>query len=177
MRRKPSPDDLAIWAKVAGTVKALPGRTIRLHEPTTTAPGEVLPASPGKQPPRAKGPGPRARPAKLPSPKPPERLEPKRALRVIRERVPIDARIDLHGLTIDAARSALERFVLGAWDRGDRHVLVITGKGSLGEGMIRRLTPEWLAAAPIRPAVAGVQHADRRHGGEGALYVALKRKP
>ena len=53
---------------------------------------------------------------------------------------------------------------------------MITGKGTQGDGVLRRFTPEWLAAAPLRAVVAGVSQAHRRHGGEGALYVALKRK-
>jgi DNA-nicking Smr family endonuclease len=96
---------------------------------------------------------------------------------VVRERDPIAARIDLHGLTLDRARASLESFVVGAWRRGDRVVLVITGKGREGEGMIRRLLPEWLAAPVLRPMIAGVQAAHRRHGGEGAFYVALKASP
>jgi DNA-nicking Smr family endonuclease len=56
-------------------------------------------------------------------------------------------------------------------------VLVITGKGALGAGVLRRHVPEWLAAPPLRSAVAGLSEAHRRHGGEGALYVALKRPP
>jgi DNA-nicking Smr family endonuclease len=53
---------------------------------------------------------------------------------------------------------------------------VITGKGVGGDGVLRRRVPEWLAAPPIRPHVAGVSEAHRRHGGDGALYVALKRR-
>jgi DNA-nicking Smr family endonuclease len=55
-------------------------------------------------------------------------------------------------------------------------VLVITGKGMLGDGILRRRVPEWLAEAPVRAIVAGLSPAERHHGGEGALYVALKRK-
>jgi DNA-nicking Smr family endonuclease len=86
------------------------------------------------------------------------------------------ARIDLHGLTQDAARTALTGFVRRSVDDGWRAVLVITGKGVSGDGVLRRRVPEWLAAPPIREHVAGVSEAHRRHGGEGALYVALKRK-
>ena len=84
--------------------------------------------------------------------------------------------IDLHGLGQDQARVALERFVLDCWNAGDRAVLVITGKGLRGDGVLRRMTPEWLAAPHLREIIAGVAESHRRHGGEGALYVALKRK-
>ena len=55
--------------------------------------------------------------------------------------------------------------------------MVITGKGSRGDGVLRRYAPEWLGSPDLRDIVAGVAEAHRRHGGEGALYVALKRRP
>jgi DNA-nicking Smr family endonuclease len=87
-----------------------------------------------------------------------------------------DARIDLHGLSQDGARSALTGFLEGCVRRGVRGVLIITGKGALGDGVLRRRVPEWLGEAPLRPIVAGISEAHRRHGGGGALYVALKRR-
>ena len=92
------------------------------------------------------------------------------------EKDALAARIDLHGLTHDAARAALTRFIERSVAEGWRAVLVITGKGVGGDGVLRRRAPEWLAAPPIRPHVAGVSEAHRRHGGDGALYVALKRR-
>jgi DNA-nicking Smr family endonuclease len=53
---------------------------------------------------------------------------------------------------------------------------VITGKGVGGDGVLKRRVPDWLAAPPLRDHIAGLSEAHRRHGGEGALYVALKRK-
>ena len=105
----------------------------------------------------------------------PELIEPGRRRRLIRERDPIAAVIDLHNMTQDVARTALTGFVLRAQAQGERAVLVITGKGALGDGVLRRRVPEWLADPPLRNAVAGVSEAHRRHGGEGALYVALRR--
>ena len=88
----------------------------------------------------------------------------------------VAARIDLHGMTQDAARAALTRFIARSAEEGWRAVLVITGKGVSGDGVLRRRAPEWLAEPPIRAHIAGVSEAHRRHGGEGALYVALKRR-
>jgi DNA-nicking Smr family endonuclease len=172
VKRPPRPEELRLWAQVAETVKPLPGR--RVAKP---AAGEVTEA--GALPPKLEGRQPKAAPARTLKPKAPampEPLEPNRARRVVREQDPIAARIDLHGLTLDRARPALEAFLFGAFDRGDRVVLVITGKGVQGEGMLRRLTPEWLSSPPLRPLIAAVQSAHRRHGGDGALYVALKRR-
>jgi DNA-nicking Smr family endonuclease len=81
----------------------------------------------------------------------------------------------LHGLNQDQAREVLTRFILGSWAEHRRTVMVITGKGALGDGILRRRVPEWLGDPPLRAVVAGLSEAHRRHGGEGALYVALKR--
>jgi len=109
-------------------------------------------------------------------PVPPAAVDAALHRRLTRGRDAIAARIDLHGLTHDAARAALTAFVGRAVENGWRAVLVITGKGVSGDGVLRRRVPDWLAEAPIREHVAGVSEAHRRHGGEGALYVALKRK-
>jgi DNA-nicking Smr family endonuclease len=96
--------------------------------------------------------------------------------RITRGRDAIAARIDLHGMTQDVARAALTGFVRRAVGEGWRAVLVITGKGVSGDGVLKRRVPDWLAAPPLRDLIAGVSEAHRRHGGEGALYVALKRQ-
>ena len=190
MKRPLRPEEHRLWSVVAATLHPLPGRHTALAPPEgeaaspiapapAKAPGQKLP--PGKMPPKTSAPGPApALPPRPASPWPgPDLIEPNRHHRIVRERDPIAARLDLHGLTYDAARSTLDAFLLRAWDENHRAVLVITGKGSrgTGDGTLRRATPEWLAAAHLRPIVAGVSEAHRRHGGGGALYVALKRKP
>jgi DNA-nicking Smr family endonuclease len=109
------------------------------------------------------------------SPRSPAPIEPLRKRRIARERDPIEARLDLHGLDQDRARVALHDFLQRAYGQGLRAVLVITGKGALGDGVLRRRTPDWLSEPAVRPLIAGVSPAERRHGGEGALYIALKR--
>ena len=94
-----------------------------------------------------------------------------------------EARIDLHGMTVADAHGALAEFILRAQARGFRLVLVITGKGDGGDvgltpvarGVLRRQVPEWLRLPPLSSAVLDVTPAHRRHGGDGALYVYLKR--
>lgn len=120
-------------------------------------------------------PGPAKSKRKAPAP-PPGAIEPNRKRRIERAREDIGARLDLHGMDQDRARAALHAFLLRAYADGLRAVLVITGKGALGDGILRRRTPEWLAEAPVRAIVAGVSEAARTHGGAGALYVALKRR-
>lgn len=168
MKRPPRPEELALWARVAETVKPLPGRKVVKVAAKPAEPLALPPKKPGAViPPKA---------AKVAKPKPPpEPLEPNRSRRVVKEREPITARIDLHGHTLERARAVLERFVFASVERGDRLVLVITGKGDGGRETLKAMTPMWLSQPPLRALVAGVQSADKRHGGEGALYVALKR--
>ncbi len=118
---------------------------------------------------------PPARP-KPKTPLAPDPIEPLRKRRIARERDPIEARLDLHGLDQDRARVVLHGFLQRAYDQGFRAVLVITGKGTLGDGVLRRRAPDWLAETEVRPLIAGFSPAERRHGGKGALYIALKRR-
>ena len=102
--------------------------------------------------------------------------------RVRRGQVPIDADIDLHGMRQHQAHAALTRFVLARAARGDRTLLVITGKGlkktgygALAErGVLRHMLPRWLNEADLKPYIAGWEVSARHHGGEGAFYVRLK---
>jgi DNA-nicking Smr family endonuclease len=102
--------------------------------------------------------------------------------RVARGRQAIDARIDLHGLTQAQAHAALLRFMRTASARGARLVLVITGKGSKDlarseneRGVLRRQVPQWLGSPDFRNLVIGFEDAHIAHGGEGALYVRVRR--
>jgi len=99
--------------------------------------------------------------------------------RVASGRHTIDARIDLHGRTQTEAYSALLSFIARSQSRGARMVLVITGKGTdrggEGRGVLRRQVPMWLALPELRASVIGFEPAAPAHGGEGALYVRLRR--
>jgi DNA-nicking Smr family endonuclease len=107
--------------------------------------------------------------------------------RVGRGREPIDARFDLHGLTQTEAHAALRRFLHRAQAEGARTVLVVTGKGtgkSLDargndaapeRGVLKRQVPLWLALPEFRALVIGFEEAHASHGGQGALYVRLRR--
>ncbi len=179
MKRKPGPDELRLWGIVTATVRPSAGRS-----PVKPPPEEAAPVKGAKSPkpitptvtvkpfvPDAHKKGPKPAPIQ-----PPQAIEPGRKRRLTRERDPIDLKLDLHGLDQDRARAALIAFLLRAQDEGVRAVLVITGKGYTGDGVLRRRTPEWLAEPGLRHVVAGVSTAHGRHGGEGALYVALKRR-
>lgn len=99
--------------------------------------------------------------------------------RVARGKDEIDGRLDLHGLTQSEAHAALLRFLRTASSRGARLVLVITGKGARateGErGVLKRQVPHWLGLPEFRALVIGFENAHIAHGGEGALYVRVRR--
>ena len=93
-----------------------------------------------------------------------------------------EARIDLHGMTLAEAHVALTGFILMSRTLGRRLVLVITGKGRsrggsapMQPGALRQQVPDWLRLPPLGEAVLQVAPAHRRHGGEGAYYVYLRR--
>ncbi|MDZ4790100.1 MAG: Smr/MutS family protein [Hyphomicrobiales bacterium] len=105
-------------------------------------------------------------------------------------RAAIDARLDLHGMRQQEAHAALKSFLHSAQSRGARVVLVITGKGGRRKtsereffpysddepGVLKRLTPRWLQDADLRHLVVSFGASSAQHGGDGALYVRL-RKP
>lgn len=100
--------------------------------------------------------------------------------RMIKGKMPIEGRLDLHGHTKESAHRALDAFIKGAYSAGRRCVIVITGKGlriESGEvGVLRQSVPQWLNGPVLRPMVLAFSHATPKDGGEGALYVLLKRK-
>ncbi|HWF01665.1 MAG TPA: Smr/MutS family protein [Caulobacteraceae bacterium] len=173
--------DQRLWAVVAATVRPLKGRTAPapglppapIAGAKTAATARAAPSAKPAPPPRS--PSPRSPSPRSTAAAPPEEIEPSRLHRIDRGRDEVTAVLDLHGLDQDAARRALESFVVHHFAAHHRTVLVITGKGLLGDGVLRRRAPQWLAEPPLRAMVAGISEAHRRRGGEGALYVALKR--
>jgi DNA-nicking Smr family endonuclease len=98
--------------------------------------------------------------------------------KLARGHLTLEARIDLHGLIQSDAHGILLDFLLRAHDRGLRHVLVITGKGSSfgSEGALKRAVPLWFSKPEFRFLISSYEPAARQHGGEGALYVRLSRR-
>ncbi len=193
MKRNLRPEEKRLWSVVTATVRPAHGLGTQrgaaqeVSALLTAAALSISPPAPTKKLPPGKFKKPVKTKAAAATPKPvlkppqpqivePEPIEPSRHRRIARERDPLDRRLDLHGMDQDRARRTLIDFLLRAHDEGTRAVLVITGKGSLGEGVLRRRAPDWLAEPVLREVVAGVSPADRRHGGDGALYVALKRR-
>lgn len=192
MAKKPPPkpekngpeDDKRLWKLVASTVTPrAPEKPEKMRSKARIRPVTTATAMPAEVPTHLASIAPlRVAPEELkPAPvkvlkKPADRIEPNRKRRIAKAHDPIGARLDMHGLDQDQARATLEGFIRRAYDDGHRAVLVITGKGKVGHGVLKQRTPEWLAGPAVREMIAGVSTADQRHGGEGALYVALKRK-
>lgn len=103
-------------------------------------------------------------------------IEDKTVKNLTKGKVQIDSRIDLHGMTQDRARYALMDFLQMAQKSGDRIVLVITGKGNEGRGVLRANVPRWLALPEFSGLVNGFRTSHPAHGGDGALYVRLRKR-
>ncbi len=105
--------------------------------------------------------------------------------RLRRGKLTPEAKLDLHGMTLDQAHGALSRFVMRAHGAGKRLVLVVTGKGKdrdsggpipVRYGVLRHNVPQWLCLPPLAPLVLQVTEAHISHGGGGAYYVYLRRQ-
>lgn len=191
--RKPrhlSPEDRAIWDTVAKRVEPL--------HPTLTEP-KVEPAPTPKAAPAPKEQAPFFEVGSKADTHRPDRILPGigHALRAApvqmdskafgkmsRGKIKPEARIDLHGMTLDEAHPALLSFILGAQDDGKRLVLVITGKGKIRhddsimsgrKGVLRHHVPQWLRLPPLAAKILEIRPAHIRHGGDGAYYVYLRK--
>ncbi|MDO9412801.1 MAG: Smr/MutS family protein [Pseudolabrys sp.] len=180
-RRGLTYEDRVLWTTIAKSIKPLRAEAKNVASDDPEAPEAVKP--PLKHPPKFIKPAKVQKtfaPAAAPPPKPVapsmEPLTRRAKSRVAKGRQGIDARLDLHGFTQHEAHSVLLRFLRTAHDRDARLVLVITGKGRGGEmGVLRRQVPQWLGLPEFRSLVVGFEDAAITHGGEGALYIRVRR--
>lgn len=175
-RGKLNAEDRILWGKVARSTRPMPGRLEDLLEfeeelaevavtpaapdPSANLLGQTVAAEPQKKPGGVHHP-----------------LEKPVKRKLSRGHLALEARIDLHGLIQSEAHGILLDFLIRAHERGLRHVLVITGKGSsLGsDGALKRAVPLWFSKTEFRYLISSYETAARQHGGEGALYVRLSR--
>ncbi|CAN7492198.1 Smr/MutS family protein [Rhizobium rhizogenes] len=179
--RKLSSDERVLWGRVAKSTRPMPGRhadmesfdevlaaearaeeTARVEKTKaapTTADSQLSP-TPAKQPSGTHHP--LERPVKR---------------KIAKGRLALEARIDLHGLIQSEAHVMLLDFLFRAHERGLRHVLVITGKGSSmgSDGALKRAVPLWFSKPEFRFLISSYETAAQHHGGEGALYIRLSR--
>ncbi|MCM2561985.1 Smr/MutS family protein [Lutimaribacter sp. EGI FJ00015] len=189
-RRRLRPEEVELWRKVADTAQRLhPERTA--HETPHPKP------KPAKQPKtrmsdftlgqsaqpmgRSHDLAPSLRDA---MDRAPVAMDRKTFTRMKKGKLTPEARIDLHGMTLDRAHSALMRFILTQHSKGRRLALVITGKGRdrdgdgpipVRRGVLKHQVPQWLSTPPLAQAVLQVVPAHASHGGDGAYYVYLRR--
>jgi DNA-nicking Smr family endonuclease len=173
--RSLSEEERALWESVAKQVKPLRKKP-RAAKPLNggLAPqADSLPAVPLRPTPSVQAAKSRPSPPLAP-------LGRRERSRLSRGRSEIDARIDLHGMTQMRSHRALLSFLQRAHADGATFVLVITGKGKVGgaeeeRGVLRRQVPHWLSLPEYRALVVGYEEAHIGHGGEGALYVRIRR--
>jgi DNA-nicking Smr family endonuclease len=173
--------DAELWARVATSAKPIAkGRIAPAVEAPKPRPKQKTNDAP---PPPKPAPKPVAKPA--PTAKG-EALTRQTARQLERGKLPVEARLDLHGMRQREAHAALRRFLKSAQGKGYRHVLVITGKGAAADttrpfyeseerGVLRQAVPHWLTAPDLAAVVLSYSEAPRRLGGEGALYVRLRK--
>ena len=172
------PDDAGLWRRAMRNVAPLPGRPqhhppLPGRDPGITGEGRVggkadgAPAVQPKQPPATP----------LPSLDRFAGVDRATAERLKRGRYPVEARLDLHGMTQVEAHRALSGFVGRSRAAGRRCVLVITGHGRMSGGVLKAAVPRWLNEPGLRPDVLAITPAQPRAGGDGALYVLLRRQP
>lgn len=179
--RRLSPDEAALWAKVMATVRPIAARPVRVAQPM---PAPASPPAPARKP--------AGRVPPLPAPPPPRAVTRPLAQhatldggwdrRLGRGTVAPDATVDLHGHSLASAHGLLDSALDRAIARGDRVVLLVTGKPPRAEserpharGAIRAAVHDWLHASRHADAIAAVRGAHPRHGGAGALYIVLRR--
>jgi DNA-nicking Smr family endonuclease len=174
-RRRLSSDERVLWKGVTRSIAPL--RKVTPPETDEDVPALAPPA-----------PRQRAKPAPMtaalaappkPAPPPLAPLARKTKKRIARGATTIDGRLDLHGMTQAEAHDVLFRFLRAKQARGSKVVLVITGKGARGgdggRGVLNRMVPLWLHLPEFRSLILGFETAAASHGGEGALYVSLRK--
>jgi DNA-nicking Smr family endonuclease len=169
--KKLTDEDRVLWNLVAKSATPLKGKKPVEAETPKTAAEEKMPSAAA------------AAAATAQAPAPPKRQHITHVLdrptldKLSKGKLPIEGRVDLHGMTQSVAHALLLSFLQRAHASGVRYVLVITGKGfsSGGDGVLKRQVPAWLSTPPFRALVSSHDLAARNHGGEGALYIRLRK--
>lgn len=192
--RKPRPDELDLWRKVAKTTdRPLPEQLSAPAKPEASRKKSIEVQEPQFAKALPKRMGGKQQPSTsvnlAPSltdqfGKQSVQMDKKAFGNMIKGKLSPEARLDLHGMTLDRAHGVLTRFVMREHAAGKRLVLVITGKGKIRDeagpipvrtGVLRHQVPQWLSSPPLKSIVLQVSPAHQKHGGVGAYYVYLRR--
>lgn len=155
-RSSKTPKDYYLWNRVARTVSPLKKGSASPQKEEFAAmfrSGEAL------SPPRKMGKGP---------------ISQRQDKKTRRGQIVIDGKIDLHDMTQAEAFDALQRTLIRSYNQNKKCLLVVTGKGVRGRGVLRQSLPKWLEHPDMRPMIAEFAQAHIRHGGSGAWYVFLR---
>ena len=174
--------EAALWARVSETVTPLTGRRAARAAPPVDAEAPATPPPAGKTPKRGV-PSLAPAPPPLPTTGPGPGLDTSWERKLARAAIAPDFTLDLHGHTLDQAHARLDSGLMQAKAMGARLVLLVTGKSrpvdaadrGTRRGAIRAKVLDWLAAGPHASDIAAIRKAHRRHGGDGALYLVLRR--
>jgi len=166
--RKLNPDEAALWKQVARTIRPLKSADSAIGSSGTEPPPVLL------------DPIPQVRPSSKRSLALGDGLDGGWERRLRAGSIEPDRTLDLHGITMDSAWTAIDRLLDRAWTSRHRVVLLVTGRErpdseAGGRGRIRAAVRDWLAASRHAPHIAAVRTAHRRHGGSGSLYIILRR--
>lgn len=171
-------DGTSAWQKLAEQTRRLSAAQRNRHiesrpdKPKSAAPRKTVKTQTAQRPMQPSAQTPEA----AASSKPPQPLiDAKARRRLSRGRDPIDATLDLHGMTLAEGEAALRGFIAYHRAQGHKWVLVITGKGVRGEGRLRAALPQWLDKPPLAGQIVEFDHAAISHGGNGAFYLRLRR--
>ena len=191
MERRLSAEERALWARVMATVKPMPGREpVKPEKPLPfrggvgggAVPQATRPIARPHPTPSPEGEGLRKTKTAPPTPTPGTTLDGRWDKRLSRGMVQPDATVDLHGHTLNSAYAMLDDALGRSIARGDRVILLITGKPPRPDserpharGAIRAAVGDWLHASRHADSIAAVRGANPRHGGSGALYIVLRR--
>ena len=177
-RRSLSEEERALWESVAKDTKPLRKKPRVTKAPANSHAADGQAAVKLVEPSLMK-PIPSDKISQRPAPPPLAPLARRERAQLSRGKKQIEARLDLHGMTQTRAYRELSGFLHRAHSNGLSFVLVITGKGKIGaeseRGVLRRQVPQWLALPEFRSLVVGFEQAHIGHGGEGALYVRIRR--
>ncbi len=182
--RQLNPDEADLWARVMATVKPLRAVAPTVPKPVATTAAPVKATKPSKALMRAVTAARPVAPKPIAAPPQPRQntLDGSWDKKLTRGIVSPDSSIDLHGHTLSSAHALLDDGLARAIARGDRVLLLVTGKPPRPEserpharGAIRAAIADWLAASRHADAIAAVRGAHPRHGGQGALYIVLRR--
>ena len=177
MAKNPDTEDQTLWRSAMQDVKSL--KKDADPEETGEPAGEPEDAATKTQPSKI--------PDTLKEPPPAAGIDRRTEEKLRQGKFPIEGRLDLHGHTQAQAHNELIQFITRGFEQGRRCLLVITVKGSGVEreeegwfesetGVLKREVPRWLTELPLAGKVIAFTPAQPKHGGEGALYVYLRRK-